>query len=55
MSPNHLDGPLLSRAIVPPVLARFDRLVKEDLGSVLSGWGEPVFRSYAAKVCMYFL
>lgn len=38
-----------------PLLARFDGLVEEDLDSVLSGWREPVFRSYAAKVFVYFL
>ena len=38
-----------------PLLARFDRLVAEGFDSVSSGWREPVFRSYAAKVYMYFL
>lgn len=37
------------------MFARFDGVVEEDIDSVSSGWREPVFRSYAAKVFVYFL
>ena len=42
------------RSLSVPRTARFNGLVKAS-GRVSSGWGEPVFRSYAAKVFAYLL
>ena len=38
-----------------PRLASTGRLMEEDLGCISSGWREPVFCSYAAKVFACFL
>lgn len=54
MGPYHDVAPSLSRPTAP-MFARFDGVVEEDIDSVSSGWREPVFRSYAAKVFVYFL